>query len=107
VMLVEGDDREVLPGIRVYTGGRHTWASQFVGVRTRAGTAVIASDNLYLYENLQRHRPIAQTLDSTSNLAAQARMAGLASAPRLIVPGHDPAVFERFPTPGRGVARIE
>ena len=107
VMLVEGDDREVLPGIRVYTGGRHTWASQFVGVRTRAGTAVIASDNLYLYENLERRRPIAQTLDSTSNLAAQARMAGLASSPRLIVPGHDPAVFERFPTPGRGVARIE
>jgi hypothetical protein len=34
-------------------------------------------------------------------------MASLASAPRLIVPGHDPAVFERFPTPGRGVARIE
>ena len=107
VTLVEGDDREVLPGIRVYTGGRHTWASQFVGIHTRAGTAVVASDNLYLYENLERHRPIAQTLDSISNLAAQARMETLASAPRLIVPGHDPAVFTRFPAPGRGVARIE
>ena len=31
----------------------------------------------------------------------------LASNPRLIVPGHDVAVFERFPTPGHGVAHIE
>jgi glyoxylase-like metal-dependent hydrolase (beta-lactamase superfamily II) len=107
VNLVEGDDREVLPGIRAYTGGRHTWASQYVTVSTRAGTVVVASDNLYLYENLERHRPIAQTLDSASNLAAQARMVSLAGSPRLIVPGHDPAVFERFPTPGHGVARIE
>ncbi len=107
VNLVEGDDREVLPGIRAYTGGRHTWASQYLSVRTRAGTVVVASDNLYLYENLERHRPIAQTLDSVSNLAAQARMVSLAGSPRLIVPGHDPAVFDRFPTPGHGVARID
>jgi hypothetical protein len=76
-------------------------------VRTAAGTVVIASDNLYLYENLDRRRPIAQTLDSLSNLAAQDRMKRLASAPRLIVPGHDPAVFVRFATPGNGVARIQ
>lgn len=107
VTLVEGDDQEILPGIRVYTGGRHTWASQFASVPTRAGTAIIASDNAYLYENLERHRPISQTLDTTSNLAAQARMATLAGSSRLIVPGHDPMVFERFPTPGKGVARIE
>ena len=30
VQLVDGDDREILPGIRVYTGGKHTFASQFV-----------------------------------------------------------------------------
>ena len=76
-------------------------------MRTRNGTAVIASDNLYLYENLESHRPIAQTLDSLSNLAAQDRMTRLASSRTLIVPGHDPAVFSRFPKPGNGVARIE
>ena len=106
VELVDGDAREILPGITVYTGGRHTWASQYVGVRTPVGTTVIASDNAYLYENLERRRPIAQTFDSTANLAAQARMLGLAASPRLVVPGHDPAVFARFPTPGGGVARI-
>ena len=103
---VTGDSTEILPGITVYTGGKHTYQSQYATVRTEAGTVVIASDNAYLYENLDRRRPIAQTLDSLSNLRAQARMGMLASAPRLIVPGHDPAVFARFTTPGNGVARI-
>lgn len=104
--LVDGDDKEILPGIRVYTGGRHTFASQYVGVRTAAGTVVLASDNAYLYENLEQKRAIAQTLDAASNLAAQARMATLAAAPSLIVPGHDPAVFSRFPQLKPGVAAI-
>lgn len=107
VRLVRGDEIEILPGIRVYTGGKHTFASQYAGVRTAQGTVVLASDNLYLFENLERHRPIAQTLDSTSNLAAQERMKKIASDVRLIVPGHDPAVFERFPAARPGVARIE
>jgi glyoxylase-like metal-dependent hydrolase (beta-lactamase superfamily II) len=107
VKLVEGDGREILPGINAYTGGKHTFASQYVSVRLAKGTAVIASDNLYLYENLERRAAIAQTLDAASNLAAQDRMKNLASAPRLIVPGHDPAVFQRFRSSGPGVARIE
>jgi glyoxylase-like metal-dependent hydrolase (beta-lactamase superfamily II) len=107
VRLVKGDDQEVAAGIRVYTGGRHTYASQYVGVSTKAGTAVIASDNCYLYENLDKHAPVAQTWDAASNLKAQDRMRQLASNPRLIVPGHDPSVFTRFPVPGNGVAKIE
>ena len=106
VVLVDGDGREIIPGITVYTGGKHTFASQYAGVKTSAGTVVIASDNMYLYENLARHAPIAQTLDPASNLRAQARMVTLASDPRLIVPGHDPEVFVRFPEPGNGIARI-
>jgi glyoxylase-like metal-dependent hydrolase (beta-lactamase superfamily II) len=105
--LVDGDDREILPGIRVHTGGKHTFASQYVSVRTAEGTVVLASDNAYLYENLEQKLAIAQTLDASSNLAAQARMLTIASAPRLVVPGHDPAVFERFPVVKPGVVRIQ
>ena len=32
---------EIIPGITCYTGGRHTYASQYVGVSTRAGTVVL------------------------------------------------------------------
>jgi glyoxylase-like metal-dependent hydrolase (beta-lactamase superfamily II) len=106
VQLVEGDSVEILPGIRVFTGGKHTFASQYATVSTSTGTVVLASDNAYLYENFDRRRPIAQTLDSLSNLAAQARMLRLAGDIRRVVPGHDPAVFTRFPQPSGGVARI-
>jgi glyoxylase-like metal-dependent hydrolase (beta-lactamase superfamily II) len=105
--LIDGDDQEVLPGIRVYTGGRHTFASQYAGVATRAGTVVIASDNAYLYENLDNRLAIAQTLDAESNIAAQARMFTIASAPRLVIPGHDPAVFRRFPSAGPSAVRVD
>jgi glyoxylase-like metal-dependent hydrolase (beta-lactamase superfamily II) len=107
VGLVNGDAQEILPGISCYTGGKHTYASQFVTVNTAAGTVVLASDNMYLYENLEKHAPIAQTLDAASNLRAQDRMKQLAADPRLIVPGHDPAVMTRFPNPKPGVARIQ
>ena len=103
---VDGDAQEIIPGITVYTGGKHTYQSQYAGVHTAQGTVVIASDNMYLYENLEKHLPIAQTVDAASNFAAQARMVTLATSPRLIVPGHDPSVFTRFETVGVGVVRI-
>lgn len=104
---VEGDDQEILPGIRAYTGGRHTFASQYVSAVTPDGTAVFTSDNVYLYENLDKRAAIAQTLDAASNRQAQDRIRALASGPRLIVPGHDPAVFERFERVADGVVRIK
>ena len=106
VMLVDGDAREIIPGITVYTGGKHTFQSQYAGVRIADGTVVIASDNAYLYENLDQRRPIAQTLDSLSNLRAQRRMFDIASVPRFVIPGHDPAVMTRFERVGAGVVRI-
>ena len=59
VGLGNGDAQEILPGITCFTGGKHAYASQFVTVNTAAGTVVLASDNMYLYENLEKHKPIA------------------------------------------------
>lgn len=108
VRLVDGDDREFLPGIRAYTGARHTFASQYLRV---AGTPpfVLASDNCYLYRNLETKSPIAQTFtagDRAANVAAFDRMIALAGARERVIPGHDPRQFERFPTKGR-VAKIK
>jgi glyoxylase-like metal-dependent hydrolase (beta-lactamase superfamily II) len=105
--LVNGDAQEILPGVTCYTGGKHTYASQFVGVNTAAGTVVLASDNLYLYENLEKHVAIAATLDAASNLRAQDRMKQLAADARLIVPGHDPAVMTKFREVAPGVVRVQ
>jgi len=107
VGLVNGDAQEIIPGIACYTGGRHTYASQYVGVNTSAGTVVLASDNMYLYENLEKHVPIAATLDAVSNLHAQDRMKQIAASSALIIPGHDPAVMTKFPNSAPGIARIQ
>lgn len=103
---VEGDDKEPIPGIRCYTGGRHTYASQYVAAQAAGGTVVLTSDNVYLYENLEKRVPVAQTFDPASNLKAQERVRTIASGPEFIVPGHDPLVFERFPRVAEGIVRI-
>lgn len=107
VGLVNGDAQEIIPSITCYTGGKHTWQSQYVSVDSRAGKIVLASDNMYLYENLDKHVPIAATLDADSNLRAQDRMKQIAANPKFIIPGHDPAVFEKFPKVAERVVRID
>ena len=107
VSLVSGDGQEIIPGITCYTGGKHTFQSQYVGVHARAGVVVLASDNMYLYENLDKHVPIAATLDADSNLHAQDRMKQIAASPKFVIPGHDPAVFDRFPKVAERVVRID
>ena len=106
VKLIDGDNKEILPGIRVYTGGKHTFESQFVGVTTPTGTLILASDNAYLYKNIDNGLAIAQTLDAASNVAAQKRMVQLAGNANRVIPGHDPAVFTRFTLVTPNVARL-
>jgi glyoxylase-like metal-dependent hydrolase (beta-lactamase superfamily II) len=105
VKLVDGD-QEIIPGINVWIGGKHTFQSQFVSARTAAGNVVFASDNAYLYENLDKRVPIAQTVDAASNLRAQDRMLALATEKRLVIPGHDPEVMKRFAPIREGVVAI-
>ncbi len=108
VTLVRGEDEASISGVGFHVGGKHTWQSQWISVQARSGkTVVIASDNVYLYENLDTHKPIAQTLDAASNLRAQDEMRSLASAPRLVVPGHDPAVFDRFMRVSDRIVKID
>lgn len=105
--LVNGDAQEILPGITAYIGGKHTYQSQFVVVNTASGPVVLASDNVYLKENLDKHVPIAATLDAGSNLRAQDRMRQFAASPKLILPGHDPAVMQDFPAAAPNAVKIE
>lgn len=100
--LIDGDDREILPGIRVFVGARHTYASQYVRVDGDP-PILLASDNCYLYRNLETHAaiPTFDVADRDRNLEALDRMARLAGAPERVVPGHDPLVFVRFPTERR------
>ena len=107
VRLVDGDNVEIFPGIRAYTGSRHTYASQYLRVDGNP-PFVLASDNCYLYLNLSTHLASAtfSDADHPANIAQQARMISLAGSPDRVVPGHDPLQFQKFPTEGR-VATIK
>ena len=100
--LVDGDAVEILPGIRVYTGARHTYASQYVRVDGDP-PFVLASDNCYLYRNLTEHKASAtfSEADRAANIRNQARMIELAGSADRVVPGHDARQFEKYPTQGR------
>lgn len=103
---VDGDDVEIVPGIRAYTGARHTYASQYLRI-DGPQPIVLASDNCYLDRNLNERKASAtfDDADRDANLAAQQRMIALAGSADRVIPGHDPRQFERFPAKGR-VARI-
>jgi glyoxylase-like metal-dependent hydrolase (beta-lactamase superfamily II) len=105
--LIDGDDVEILPGIRAYTGARHTYASQYIRVEGTP-TFVLASDNCYLYRNLTEHRASAtfSEADQPANIKNQTRMIELAGSADRVIPGHDGLQFQRFRTEGR-IARIK
>ncbi|MCP4599451.1 MAG: N-acyl homoserine lactonase family protein [Proteobacteria bacterium] len=91
-------DREIAPGIFLRLGGKHTYATQWVEIKTGTdvGTIVLASDNAYLYENIEKKVPIGGCRDHLANKAAIIEMLEAASKTRLVVPGHDPLVSQRF-----------
>ena len=105
--LVDGDNVEILPGIRAYTGARHTYASQYLRVEGNA-PFVLASDNCYLYRNLANRSASAtfSDADHAANIAAQGRMIELAGSSERVVPGHDMLQFQKYPVQGR-VAKIK
>jgi glyoxylase-like metal-dependent hydrolase (beta-lactamase superfamily II) len=107
VRLVGGDNIEIFPGIRAYTGARHTYASQYIRVEGNP-PYVLASDNCYLYRNLAEHKASAtfSDADHAANIKNQARMIELAGSLDRIVPGHDALQFQKFPTQGR-IAKIK
>ena len=94
--LLDGGDRELLPGLSVHHVGGHTPGMQVVRVETRGGPVVLASDASHFYENIEQDRPYGIVDHLPSMYAAFDRINELAGDGR-VVAGHDPLVRERFP----------
>jgi glyoxylase-like metal-dependent hydrolase (beta-lactamase superfamily II) len=105
--LLDGDNVEILPGIRAFVGSRHTFASEYLRVDGNP-PYVLASDNVYFYRNLSEHKASATfgDADHAANIKAQERMIELAGSVDRIVPGHDALQFQKFATEGR-IAKIK
>ena len=106
--LVKGDSVEIIPGIRVFIGSKHTYESQYVLVNGTSGKTIIASDNIWYYYNLKYLLPIPKyTFDAKAYVSAMIRMKTLVSNTELIIPGHDALIFSKFPKVADRVVKIE
>ncbi len=105
VRLLEGT-REVIPGVRAHRVGGHTAGLQIVTVDTGAGPVVLTSDASHFYRNVETRQPVQIVTSLPEMLAAFETIHALAGPQRLIVPGHDPQVADRFKVEEPGIIRI-
>jgi glyoxylase-like metal-dependent hydrolase (beta-lactamase superfamily II) len=94
-----------LPGVTVVEAGRHTRHHCVVEIECGDGPVVIGGDGAYLFHNLEAGVPISVTRSDELNVADMQALVERVGEGR-VLPGHDPAVFERFDSPREGIARI-
>lgn len=107
--LINGDNRQILPGIKVFTGSKHTYGSQYVLVTKAIRPTIIASDNIWIDANLRQLLPPVKggTLSPAGYLAAMKRMKTMVKQTKYIIPGHDGIIYKRFPAVGNSIVEIK
>jgi len=107
-LIFHDGEAEIADGLTVHCIGGHSRGLQCVRVRTQAGWMVLASDAAHFYENLYARKPFPIVVDLQDMLNGFDTLLRLASAPSLIVPGHDPLVRAYFaPGPAPHVSRLD
>jgi glyoxylase-like metal-dependent hydrolase (beta-lactamase superfamily II) len=105
--LIKGDSIEIFPGIRAFIGSKHTWESQHLLVNTKTDKVILASDDCWFYYNVEHLLPITHYLfDPDAYVKQLKRMRVLQPNISLIIPGHDPLVFSKFPKVAEGIVKI-
>ena len=104
IRYLDGDE-QIAPGIQAVLVGGHSPGIQVVVVTTSRGKAVICSDAVELYQNLEKD-VAGHVVDLLQMLLSYDRIRALASSPELIIPGHDPLVMKNFPNPIENVVEI-
>jgi glyoxylase-like metal-dependent hydrolase (beta-lactamase superfamily II) len=105
VVFHAGDD-ELAGGLSVHLIGGHTDGLQVVRVQTESGWLVLASDATHYYENMDSGRPFPIVYDLGAMGEGWETLRRLASSPDAVIPGHDPAVLERYPAAAPGLEGI-
>jgi glyoxylase-like metal-dependent hydrolase (beta-lactamase superfamily II) len=106
LQLVKGDSIEIIPGIRVFIGSKHTYESQHVLVDSRTDKVLLASDDCWYYYNLDHLLSVPLTFDAIAYVTQLRRMKTLVGDTQLIIPGHDALVLSKFRQVSPGVVRI-
>ncbi len=97
-------DAELAPGLTRHHVGGHTDGLQIVRVWTQLGWMVLASDATHYYANMEAERLFPIVFDVGAMVEGWRRCRELADQPQYVIPGHDPAVLQRYPAAGAAMA---
>ncbi|RAR47501.1 glyoxylase-like metal-dependent hydrolase (beta-lactamase superfamily II) [Paraburkholderia unamae] len=86
------------PGLSLHLVGGHTGGLQVVRIHTARGWVVLASDASHLYANIEDGRPFPGIYNLADMLEGYRTVNRLADSPAHVIPGHDPAVLEKYPS---------
>jgi glyoxylase-like metal-dependent hydrolase (beta-lactamase superfamily II) len=94
--LVLRDEGEIIPGVSVSYLGGHSVCSQAVRIETGTSPAVVCSDEVYLYDLLERGIMARLRVTHARLVAATERLVNMAEAGATLLPCHDPCLFELY-----------
>jgi glyoxylase-like metal-dependent hydrolase (beta-lactamase superfamily II) len=94
---------EIAPGVEVHHIGGHTKGLQTVRVKTDIGWVVLASDTSHFYAHMEQSRAFPIVYNVADMFEGFNTLRELASSPKLVIPGHDPMVMDRYPVAGPGM----
>lgn len=90
-------DAEIGAGLSLLHLPGHSKGLQGIGVATRRGRVILASDASHYYANLETGNPFPIVVDVAGMLESHKRLLDLAGSTDHIVPGHDPLVRDLYP----------
>ena len=99
-------EEQIAPGVTVHHLPGHTRGLQAVRVESQRGPVVLASDVAHYYECFELGTPFLTHENLFEMLESNQKLRTLAPDDAHIVPGHDPAVLERYPAPSPELAGI-
>ncbi len=108
VNLVEGYNKEIIEGIRMFPGSRKPVLPQYVLIKTSLGNMALGSDNVWIYynSNFVTPAPTFSTFDANGYIKAMQKMRLLVTDENLLKPGFDSALM-KFPAITEGVIRLK
>ncbi len=93
VLLPEGDQEDLIPGLDVYLTPGHTIATMTVCLDTTKGRVCYASDAVYTYRNIEEDIALGLGLDLGQSVSSFAKIRGLVGD-GILIPGHESALFD-------------
>jgi len=92
VILVDGDVKDVIPGLSVYLTPGHTAGTQTVCLDTTKGNVCYTSDAVYMYRNIDEDIPLGFGLNLYQMVESYKKIRAAVGKGTLI-PGHEPLLY--------------